>query len=438
MWGRVWVLPLCTVIVAIFIAPSASGASCTCGGPTSDAPVTTDIDVEECGADLAGPDLCPVGMSCVCNLSPEVSVSNLLAVIAGTESAVIEWYCEHDGADGHCSQCLSDADCTTDERPICCPETGLCSIRDTDTGACGDPHMTGFLGQKFDFVGQDGQWYSVLSDMPSLEVNMRVTTPVPSLPEITYITGIGIKTHDSNGLDHTIVITVTDPHSLDSACPVGGSTCLADGALTVELDGEVTLLSPGEVQLGPNVAISAVNLPGACRSFGFEKYWERKKEEYARAGRLLSSRTKMQQMSDWILGDPTATNMAECTEYVIKATEDGPTGLFKHDSEHVSFQIMTPKGKLRLSHGRLHQLAMRDPTDRFDLPDHLTWQMNLAFDNVDISPQATGILGETQVPTYDVDGNPIMQGMSAIRGLEDDYLVEGPVETEFAAAYVHA
>ncbi|CAM9208077.1 unnamed protein product [Ectocarpus fasciculatus] len=331
-----------------------------------------------------------------------------------------------------------ETDCTG-AGEICCPETGLCSVPDS-SGACGDPHMTGFRGQKFDFVGQDGHWYSVLSDTPSLEVNMRVSNPVPSVPEITYITGLGVKTLDSDGFEHTIVITVTDPHSLDSACPVGGSTCLADGALTVELDGEVTLVSPGEAQLGPNVAISAVNLPGACRSFGFEKYWERKKEEYARAaaGRSLFDRTEMQQMSEWILGDPTATNMAECTEYVMQATADGSTGLFEHDSEHTSFQILTPKGKIRLSHGRLHQLATRDPTDMFDIPDHLTWQMNLAFDDLDLTLDATGILGETQVPTLDANGSPIMQGMAAIRGAEDDYLVEGPVDTEFAAAHVHA
>lgn len=124
--------------------------------------------------------------------------------------------------------------------------------------------MTGYRGQKFDFVGEDGEWYSVVSDNNIL-VNMRVTSPVPSVPEITYITGLGIKTTDSSGLDHTILITVTDPHSLDSGCPEGTSPCLADGALTVELDGEIALLSPGDVQLGPDVAIAAVNLPGACR-----------------------------------------------------------------------------------------------------------------------------------------------------------------------------
>ncbi|CAN0133726.1 unnamed protein product [Ectocarpus fasciculatus] len=164
-----------------------------------------------------------------------------------------------------CRACTNDDDCDTDMNEICCPDSNFCEVPDTTTGACGDPHMTGFRGQKFDFTGQDGGWYSVFSDMPHIHLNMRVTSPVPSVPEITYITGLGITTTDTDGLDHTIVITVTDPHSLDSACPVGVSPCLADGALTVQLDGKDALLAPGEVLLGPQVAISAVNLPGACR-----------------------------------------------------------------------------------------------------------------------------------------------------------------------------
>ncbi|CAM9823855.1 unnamed protein product [Ectocarpus fasciculatus] len=332
-----------------------------------------------------------------------------------------------------CYVCGNDEDCNVGY--ICCEEDNTCKIPIVDTGACGDPHMTGFRGQKFDFTGKDGGWYAVISDMPHIHLNMRVTSPVPSVPDITYITGIGITTIGDEGSEHTIVITVADPHSLDSACPIAVSPCLADGALVVEIDGEVTLLSPGEIELGPNVAISAVNLPGACRSFGFEKYWERKKEEYARGGRKLSSLAQMEDMSEWILGDPTATNMAECSEYVVEATADGSTGLFEHESEHTSFQILTSKGKIRLSHGRLHQLAVRDPTDRFDIPDHLTWQMNLSLDRFGLGLDATGILGETQEPTLDANGQPIMQGMAAIRGVEDDYLVEGPLDSVFAAAH---
>ena len=72
-------------------------------------------------------------------------------------------------------------------------------------------------------------------------------------------------TTDIDGLQHNMVIQVTDPHSMDSACPVGVSPCLAEGALSVEIDGEEALLAPGAVTLAPDVAISAVNLPGECR-----------------------------------------------------------------------------------------------------------------------------------------------------------------------------
>eukprot|EP00903_Cladosiphon_okamuranus_P017248 g15893.t1 len=281
--------------------------------------------------------------------------------------------------------------------------------------------MTGFHGQKFDFTGADGDWYALVSALPDIHLNMRVTSPVPSVPEITCSTGVSVQAADSNGVSHNIVITVADPHSLDSGCPEGVSPCLAEGALSVELDGEASLLAPGEVKLGPGVAVSAVNLPGSCRSFGFEQYWERKKAEYAQGRRVLESPEGLQDMAQWILDEPTATNIVECEEYVARVlATGGHVGLFAHESEHALFQILTPTGRIRLTHGRLHQLPMRDPTDSFDLPEHLKWQQNLAIDRQDLSPEVTGILSETLVPVLNDEGKPIMQGMEAIRGSQED------------------
>lgn len=128
-----------------------------------------------------------------------------------------------------------------------------------------------------------------------------MTSPLPEVPTITYITGLAVVATDNEGLDHSIVIMVKDPHSLDSSCPTGESSpCLADGSLRVLLDGEEALFSPGSVVLGEDVVVSAVNLPGACRSFGFEKYWERKKLEYALHGRRVQS--EQLNMGEWILG----------------------------------------------------------------------------------------------------------------------------------------
>lgn len=292
--------------------------------------------------------------------------------------------------------------------------------------------MIGFRGQKFDFAGEDGGWYVLISDLPALHLNMRVTAPVPHLPEITYITGISLITADADGDDHSIAISVSNPQSLDSSCPSGMSPCLADGALSVTIDGENALATPGSAVPGPGVGISAVNLPGACRSFGFEKYWERKMLDGIRVGQASSyesqnlaepsadytGATADQGMSEWVLGDPTAANMMECAAYVSQSIgADG--GLFAHQSEHASFKVSTPTATVRVSHGRQHQVAMRDPTDRYELPAHLTWQMNIAIDQNDISRKASGILGETFVPTVDASGKAIMKGMEAIRGTQE-------------------
>lgn len=113
------------------------------------------------------------------------------------------------------------------------------------------------------------------------------------------------------------------------------------------------------------------------------------------------------------------TNREECIEYVDHAREQ-EGGLFAHQSEHATFQIETPKATIRLSHGRLHQVPMRDPTDLFDLPDHMTWQMNMGIDHSGITRAARGILGETFVPTQDANGDRIMSGMESIRGKQED------------------
>lgn len=67
--------------------------------------------------------------------------------------------------------------------------------------------MTGFLGQKFDFTGDDGEWYALIADA-NIHANMRVSAPVHSLPEITYITGLSVMAADAEGVDRSIVISV--------------------------------------------------------------------------------------------------------------------------------------------------------------------------------------------------------------------------------------
>lgn len=226
-----------------------------------------------------------------------------------------------------------------------------------------------------------------------------------------------------------MVMYVENPHSLDSECPAGVSPCLANGALTILLDDE-EVTTPGESLLGSGVSFGAVNLPGECRPFGFEKYWAQKVREAeggsGSAGRRLEEASTMS-MAEWILSDTLATNRKEC-----KAWVEGASGaIFDHQSEHVSFQLSTPTFAVRLNYGKLHQVAMRDPSDQFDLPDHTTHQMNIGLSKMLLGEAPGGILGETTRVRVDADGEPIMTGLAAISGAERDYKVDGPLGTVF-------
>ncbi|CAM9801833.1 unnamed protein product, partial [Ectocarpus sp. 13 AM-2016] len=77
--------------------------------------------------------------------------------------------CPCDPMDDKCSGRNGKLECCTEVYPYVCrdPAPDAPAAR-----ACGDPHMTGFLGQKFDFTGEDGGYYAVISDFPNLHMNM--------------------------------------------------------------------------------------------------------------------------------------------------------------------------------------------------------------------------------------------------------------------------
>ncbi|CAM9792957.1 unnamed protein product [Choristocarpus tenellus] len=294
-------------------------------------------------------------------------------------------------------------------------------------GGTGDPHMSGLKGQKFDFSGVSNSWYALVHDK-RVSLNMRVTAPVPGVDLITYITGIGMVLTGNDGENHTVVITVENPENLQPKCPKEEVPCIADGALSVIVDGDKARL--GKVSLGGGVSIVAVNLPGECRPFGFERYWLEKsklsEQIVVDQSRRLFSDVPME---DWILNETKQTNPVECEEYVLKAAADGT--LFDLQSEHTSFQITSPELSLRINHGKIHQVAMRDPTDKFDLPDHIAYQMNIIIEDITLDEYPQGILGETVHPTVNEMGDFIMAGPRVIRGEEEDYVVADPLAMGF-------
>ena len=98
--------------------------------------------------------------------------------------------------------------------------------------------MSGFKGQKFDFTGKEDTWYALIHDY-DIAINMRITAPVPDVQAITYITGLGLSLMGTDSIMHTVEIVIDNPHDLNPTCDKSNSApCLADGALTILVDGE--------------------------------------------------------------------------------------------------------------------------------------------------------------------------------------------------------
>ncbi|CAM9749488.1 unnamed protein product [Choristocarpus tenellus] len=256
---------------------------------------------------------------------------------------------------------------------------------------------------------------------------MRVSA-LPGMPAITYITALGMILCGKDGNKHTVEIMVKDSHNLETSCP-SDYVCLADGALTVLLDSK-EIMGPGMFDTGNGVVVTAANIPGECHPFGFEKYWmaqQDKDENNAIHGRRLE---EVFPMSEWLMRDTLRTNPRECDLYVKRAAESD--SLFDHQSEHTSFQIAFPHLSLRVNHGKINQIAMRDPTDTLDLPDHVAYQMNLAFRKIQLGDDPRGILGETVHPVLNESGAPIMEGPKTLRADEESYRVHCLLCSEFA------
>lgn len=63
---------------------------------------------------------------------------------------------------------------------------------------------------------------------------------------------------------------------------------------------------------------------------------------------------------------------------------------------------------------------MRDPADQFDLPDHPTWQIDMAINHARFSRGVPGVIRETFVPMRGVIGGTVMTGMEPTHGQRED------------------
>ena len=127
--------------------------------------------------------------------------------------------------------------------------------------------MAGLRGQRIDWSGIDGGWYSLIKDSgANLHINVRLTAPLPDeFPNRQLITGLGVL---SGG--HSLAVEVKDPYTVDTGgCPMGVSPCLANGGLRAVVDGremdDLLHFSRNTRIAGGEISVSASNLPVECR-----------------------------------------------------------------------------------------------------------------------------------------------------------------------------
>lgn len=283
--------------------------------------------------------------------------------------------------------------------------------------------MVGLMGQRIDWSGVNGAWYSLLTDDElGLHVNVRLTAPlVDDFPDRQLITGIAILSNDQS-----LTVEVKNPYSVDTeGCPPGIAPCLSDGGLEIRLNGEedVALVHPStDKQLDGGITISASNLPAECRQFGGDRAWARTFEEMMAPDRHLFTET----FEEWVL----RFNDMAAPEWCAKFIEEQV--LADVQSKHAIFRVELPNTVVRLNVGLNQQGGGEvDGTGRV-LPELEFWQMDVGFEGLVLSHKLSGILGETTRPVVDHNGREIMKGTGAIRGTVEDYRVSDALGKELA------
>ena len=290
---------------------------------------------------------------------------------------------------------------------------------------CFDPHLQGLRGQHIEWTGVDGGWYALVrDDEDDLQINVRATAPLPNdFPDRQFITGMAVL---SQG--HSLVVEVKEPYSVDTpGCSKDVFPCLADGGLSVSIDGELVEFLTGpanDVHLPGGIEVSSSNLPLECREFGGRKVWARMQKEMMRGRRQLSA-TKT--FEDWVMSFSHMVSPEFCAAFVTSGD------LFKVQSDQALLRIVTPTAVVRLSVGTNNRRAGKK--DRFgrDLPELDFWQMGVGVEGLTIEHKSlSGLLGETSRVVVDEDGNEVMGGVEALPGIIEDYRVSDAEATDFA------
>lgn len=285
--------------------------------------------------------------------------------------------------------------------------------------------MTGLQGQRFDFSGVDGGWYSMIKeDEHDFHINVRLTAPLPEeFPHRQLMTSLAVLWEG-----HSLVIEVEEPYTVDTdGCPKGVSPCLANGGLRIHVDDQrVERLHQFTRQASVadgTILISASNLPVECRQFGGDRIWARIFEDMMVKTRQLRGDDSLE---EWILKYNSMAAPDWCAKYIAE------NDLADLQSNHAIFKIETGTIMIRLNAGVNYQGEGEKDWDGRTLPELEFWQMDVEIHGLNVDdPTLSGLLGETARAVYDENGEAIMEGFDAFRGTGEDYRVSSALGVHF-------
>lgn len=292
--------------------------------------------------------------------------------------------------------------------------------------------MVGLLGQKINWYGEDKGWYCLLTDS-RVHINTRVTAPLPEeFPKRQLLSGVSVVTADG----HSLAIEIKDPYTIATEGCSSSTACLADGALRILVDGEESqsLQTPGEdIIVADGLMVSSANLPAECRSFGGDRIWaaQRAAMEDTRGRRLLHGTSAP--FVDWLLESDNMAAPHWCAKFV---GEQGSAGMFTVQSNHAVLRIETPGVTLRVNIGVNYQDSVVGDDGVEVLPDLEFWQMDVALEEMQLSGEGGGMLGDTSKYVIGDDGVPITKGMKALHAPVEMYRVSGPLGVDFGQMHV--
>ncbi|CAM9656990.1 unnamed protein product [Ectocarpus sp. 8 AP-2014] len=209
--------------------------------------------------------------------------------------------------------------------------------------------MRGLRGQRIDWYGVDGGWFSLIKDENAdLNVNIRVTAPLPDeFPNRQLMTGLTVLWEG-----HSLVIEVASPYTIDTdGCPEGVSPCLANGGLRTYVGGQEAdelLRFSRYVPVGDGaITVSASNLPVECRQFSGDKMWSNMCKDVNNGRRRLLGGESLEK---WILRyDHSMPARRWCAKYI--ADND----LADLQSTHAIFKIKASTVTVQLNAGVNYQ-----------------------------------------------------------------------------------